>query len=72
MFYLGYDGIVHSYTGFRSWDTVNYSNNITVIGGNRYGNRMSESIRIQYDALKKEEMDAVLTKKLDWLPTLRK
>lgn len=75
MFYLGYDGIVHSYLEFRSWDTVTFSNNIAVVGGNRYGNKMNEKTRIQYEQLIKEEDDTnahVLTKKLDWLPSIGK
>ncbi len=58
MFYAGYDGVVHNYIEFRSWDTVSFSNIYIVENGNRYGNSMDESMRIKYDnLLDKEEGD---------------
>lgn len=73
MFYLGYVGIVHNYTEFRSWDTFTYSDHYVVSRGNRYGNPMSDTVRIQYEQLQKEDENShILTKKLDWLPTFEK
>lgn len=65
MFYAGYDGIMHDYLSFRSWDTVDYSNNYIVSGGNRYGSSMNVSQRIFYDNLlenKKTTNDLTLQK----------
>ncbi len=57
MFYESYNHIEHSYKEFRSWNTENYSNTYIVRGGNRYGNPMSESSRIVYEELIKDEKD---------------
>lgn len=54
MFYNNYEGIQHSYLEFRSWDTVDFSNNIFVKGGNRYGVQMNEKTRILYSDLMEE------------------
>ena len=51
MFYLGYDGIEHSYLEFRSWDTTDFSNIYIVKGGNRYKFTMNEATRIIYENL---------------------
>ena len=65
MFYNNYNGIRHQYTQFRSWDTVDYSDNYIVVGGNRYGSEMSERDRIEYPALVNdyEESDELVLKR---------
>ncbi len=57
MFYRGYEGIEHSYTAFRSNATINFSNNLIVPNGNRYGSPMDESMRIDYKNIRINELD---------------
>ncbi len=57
MFYRGYEGIRHNYTAFRSNATINFSNNLIVPNGNRYGAPMDESMRIDYKNIRINELD---------------
>lgn len=55
MFYDGYDGIEHDYIDFRSSDSIDYSNNMVVPNGNRYGKVLARKNRIEIEELNGSE-----------------
>lgn len=51
MLYDGYSGIEHDYIEFRSSNTTDFSNNMVVQNGNRYGKILTKENRIKIDDL---------------------